>query len=407
MDPPIVEFLKSVDSTQTVKVNQDLVLTPKVSGIQNSYSWIEDGKELAHSATYLFKRDKPGTYTLTFTSANEGGSSSISYKIKVLGKYGDGILLLNYTNAADKNAEISYLAPDGTLSKNVFVAENEASALSVSANSLYHYGTQYFITSATGPNYLTVVNDQTLKQEYTVTQSAISGITYFATTDGKTGYVNITNRRKPGLYPVDLAGRSISGTIVPGSDALTLLPFNMVNQKLLMPAGKQLIQLTDDKTVPVKICQDNVSGVATINGNIWVGVQSGANAAKFVRYDANLNALDSVSLGATFKLPANGILTFSGKDEFIYWQETSRGVTCRFNTLTKVAEEFVDHASAGISFATAWKVNPQTGELYIADSPGLFTGDNNNSDLYIFSKTGALKKQLKSVGYWVTDIVFP
>ncbi len=187
-----------------------------------------------------------------------------------------------------------------------------------------------------------------------------------------------------------------------------MVPINTIGQSIVAGAGKQLVQLDNGKVKVLYTYKENVAGILnTVGKTTWVAVQGFTNKAKFVKLDQNLKAVDSVELSSTYKLPANGILTSSGKDEYIYWQETSRGVICRFNTLTKTASEFVDHASVGISFATAWKVNPKTGELYIADSPGLFSGDENWSNVYIFDQTGKVKKEYKKAGRWITDIVFP
>lgn len=400
---------KAGDSILSVKMKQDLVLNPKITGQATVYQWLEDGKEVANTPTYKFNRENPGIYTLVFQATNAAGTSSLTYHIKTLGTYGDGVLLLSYTDQTGSGAaEISHINEQGVLSLDVFSKVNPGVSLSSSANNLYHFNNQYYVTSSTGPNHLSVIDDQTLKLKYVVNQSGITGITYFATTDGKTGYANVTNRRKPGLYAADLSAKSIAADPIEGTKEISLVPINTIGQSIVAGAGKQLVQLDNGKVKVLYTYKENVAGILnTVGKTTWVAVQGFTNKAKFVKLDQNLKAVDSVELSSTYKLPANGILTSSGKDEYIYWQETSRGVICRFNTLTKTASEFVDHASVGISFATAWKVNPKTGELYIADSPGLFSGDENWSNVYIFDQTGKVKKEYKKAGRWITDIVFP
>lgn len=405
----VLDHEKVGDSVLSVKIKQDLVLNPKITGQVNTYQWLENGKEVANTVFYKFNRETPGQYTLVFKATNPAGTSTLTYHIKALGAYGDGVLLLSYTDKTGSGAaEISHIDEQGVLSLDVFSKTNPGLSLSSSANNLYHFNNEYYVTSATGPNHLSVIDDQTLKLKYVVNQSGITGITYFATADGKTGYANVTNRRKPGLYPVDLATKSIAGDPVEGSKDISLVPINTISQSIVAGAGKQLVQLDKDKVKVLYTYKENVAGVINTAGKTtWVAVQGFTNKAKFVKLDQNLKAIDSVELASTFKLPANGILTASGNDEYIYWQETARGVICRFNTLTKTASEFIDHANVGISFATAWKVNPKNGDLYLADSPGLFSGDENWSDVYIFDQTGKVKKEYKKAGRWITDIVFP
>ncbi|KQC00992.1 DUF5074 domain-containing protein [Pedobacter sp. Hv1] len=397
------------DGALSVKIKQDLILNPKMTGQVDTYQWLEDGKEIANTASYKFNRATPGVYTLIFQATNAAGTTTLTYRIKALGAYGDGVLLLSYTDKTGSGAaEISHIDEQGLLNLDVFSKVNPGLSLSSSANNLYHFNNQYYVSSATGPNHLSVLDDQTLKLKDVVSQSGITGITYFATTDGKTGYANVTNRRKPGLYPVDLSNKSIAADPIEGSKDISLVPINTINQSIVAGAGKQLVQLDNGKVKVLYTYKENVAGVVNTAGKTtWVVVQGFTNKAKFVKLDQNLKAVDSVELATTYKLPANGILTASGNDDYIYWQETSRGVICRFNTATKTASEFVDPGNVGISFATAWKVNPKNGELYIADSPGLFTGEENWSDVYIFDQTGKVKKQYKKAGRWITDIVFP
>ncbi len=398
------------DSLITVKMDKEMILAPQISGKANHYQWIENGKEVASTSTYTFKKADPGIYNIEFKVENSKGKTSLNYRVKVIGPYGAGVLLLSYTDETGLgNSGISHLDEDGTIQLNVFSSLNPGASLSPEANQLYQFKDKYYITSSSGPNFLTVVDAQTLKLNYVINKSAVSNVTYFATTDGLTGYVNVTNRRKSGLYPVDLTNRSISSSILEGSKEVSLTPINTVNQAVVTGAGKQLIKIEGGKVVVLNTYKENVSGLAkTTDNSYWLGVQgSSANKAKFVKLDKNNKGIDSVELESIFKIPANGVLTSGGKDEYLYWQETSRGVICRFNTLTKKAEEFVDHADAGIIFATCWKVNPKNGELYIADSPEIFSGGEPFSNLYIFDKTGKLRKEVKKAGYQITDIVFP
>ncbi|WP_316839096.1 DUF5074 domain-containing protein [Pedobacter gandavensis] len=405
-----LSYQTASDSLITLKIDKELTLAPKISGETNRFQWLENGKEVANTATYTFKKTEPGLYNIEFNVENSKGKTSLNYRLRVLGPYGDGVLLLSYTDETGLgNAGLSHMDEDGTIQMNIFSRVNPGASLSPEANNLYQFNNQYYISSSTGPNFLTVVDAQTLKLNYVVNQSGASNVTYFATTDGKTGYVNVTNRRKSGLYPVDLTNKTISSTILEGSKEVTLIPINTVNQAIVTGAGKQLIKIEAGKVVVLNTYKENVSGVVKASDNsYWLGVQGSAtNKAKFVKLDKSNKGIDSVELAVNFKVPANGVLTSGGKDEYLYWQETSRGVICRFNTMTKKAEEFVNHADAGIIFATCWKVNPKNGELYIADSPEIFSGGEPFSNLYIYDKTGKLKKEVKKAGYQITDMIFP
>lgn len=343
---------------------------------------------------------------ISFTACKKDVVKEVIKKPK--SPYANGVLLLsNSSKETNGPSELSFIDEQGHLNLNVFSFINTGKTLSPAAINITHFNDRYYITSSDGPNHLTVIDDQTLKLDYAVTQSGIAKVAYFTTTNGKSGYVNVTDRRKAGLYPVDLATKTISGTSIPDSKDITLIPITTVNNSVVTAAGKRLVKVDNNQLQALYSYKENVAGVVkTADKNVWVGVQGFTNKPKFVKLDQNLTAVDSAELdNNAFKLPANGILTASGNDEYIYWQETAIGVLCRFNTRTKTAEKIIDHINAGIMFATAWKIDPRNGDIYIADTPDLFSGAPD-SHLYIFDKSGKSKRVLKNVGYMVSDIIF-
>ncbi len=324
--------------------------------------------------------------------------------------YADGILLLNGTDVnGTGGGNISFLDANENLTLDVFSKENNSSKTSPSTMYFFDKGDQLYVTSSKGPNYVSLIDKKTLKIQSSVTTSGIANLSYFATVDGKTGYVISSASRKIGLYPVDLATGSIGSTLITGTANLPRIPMTLTTDGYIMPVAKQLVKVSNGVVQPLLTYTENVAGlVKTSEGQVWVGVQgSTANKAKFVRVDANFTEQETIEIDNTFLLPANGVLTASGTDEFIYWQETSTGDFCRFSTKTKKAELVTDALTAGFGFATSWKVNPKTGELYIVDTPNLSTGKDSFSDLYIYGKDKKLRKKIAKVGYQVTDVIFP
>ncbi|MNK17174.1 hypothetical protein D3C87_353590 [compost metagenome] len=323
--------------------------------------------------------------------------------------YADGILLLSSTDAnGTGGGNISFLDANENLTLDVFSKENDGAKLSSSTMWAFPYGNQLYVSATSNP-FIQVINHETLKSTSTITTSGITGVTYFATVDGKTGYVNSSTRRKLGFYAVDLTAKSISATALTGTADATLLPITTVNGKYLTPALKTLVKVENGNAQTLFTYAENVAGVVkTANQQIWVGVAKGSSAnAKLIRLDGNFAVQETVELGSSFLLPPNGILTASGTDEFIYWQETSTGDFCRFNTTTKNAEKFVSPSTDGLVFATAWKVNPKNGELFLADSPSIFGLGDSFSDLYIYGKDKKLRKKIAKAGYQIVDVIFP
>lgn len=403
-----LNYENAADTLMKIRTDSGLVLSPKISGGASNYQWLLNGESVSKEPVYKFQTSTPGQYTLEFNAENEAGKTTLIYKVKVTGPYADGVLFLSYTDATGLgSAQLSHLDEKGDLHMDVFAKANPGTRLSPGANNLYYFDDRYYITSDEGPNYLTVVDAQTLKSNYVVSQSGARNVTFFATTDGRTGYVS--NVRKTGLYKVDLTNRTISSTVLDGTSGISLIPISKINNTIITAVAKKLVKVNGDQVSVINAYKENVSGLVRTSGSTyWVGVQgSRNNKAKLIKLDQNYKGVDSVELSTEFKLPANGVLTSGGTDEYIYWQETSSAKICRFNTMSKTVEEFIDPWTQEISFATSWKVDPRNGDLYIADTPGLFTGEEPNSTVFIFDKSGKLKKTIKDAGFQITDIVFP
>jgi hypothetical protein len=406
-------FTGKIDAAPTIKTDETIVLNPKLLGEGIIYSWVEDGKVIGTNAAYVFQRDVPGDYVITLNVSNVNGTNSITYKIKVIGVYLDRILLINSTGEnGTGGGNISSLdTANLSVKLNAFSQENNGAKLSTAAMGAFRYTNQLYVSGSSSP-YIQVINDETLKLETTsITTASPSLISYFATIDGKTGFVNAGSGSRRGFYAVDLTAKTIGTTLLSGTASAALLPITVFGNAYLTPVAKKLVKVENGTAQDLFTYTENVAGVVkTADKQIWVGVSRGSNVsgkAKFIRLDENFAVQETVELESTFLLPPNGILTSSLGSKYIYWQETATGDFCRFNTATKTAEKFVSPAANGLVFATAWKVNPKNGDLYIADSPGLFSGLDSNSDLYIYDVDKTLRKKIAKVGYQVVAIVFP
>lgn len=402
-----VSFAEDINTSVRAKVQEPLELKPQMTGNATAYEWLEEGKVVSTQSSYIFTKQEKGDYELTFKATNKAGTTSLTYKIKVVGKYADGILLVSNTNAAGDAADISYLDEKEKLTPNVFSLENNGKKLPLNATSAFRYGNQLYITSSNTPN-IQLIDDETLKlANIEVSNSSVRNISYFATIDGKTGYVVGGASSKRGLYAVDLTAKTIAGTLLTGTASAALIPVMTYNNAYITPVLKKLVSIKDGTLQTLFTYPENVAGIVkAANKQIWMGISKGSSAnAKMVRLNENLEVQETVDLGTDLLLPQNGELITSGNNEYIYWQETSTGKFYRFNTTTKKEELFVYPTDDGAGFITAWKVNPRTGEMYIIDSKS--TTDNLPSDLLIYGLDKKLRKKIVGVGYQVKDVVFP
>lgn len=405
-DHPVF-FPEAIKTSISIKVQEPLELKPPMIGTATTYEWIEDAKVVGTQSSYVFTKQEKGDYEITFKATNKAGTTSLTYKIKVVGKYADGILLVSNTNAAGNGADISFLDEKEKLTPNVFSLENNGTKLPLSTVSAFRYANQLYVTAAETPN-IQVIDDETLKlANVNISNSSVRSISYFATTDGKTGYVVGGSGSKRGLYAVDINAKTVAGTLLTGTASAALIPVMTYNNAYITPVLKKLVSIKDGTLQTLFTYPENVAGIVkAANKQIWMGISKGSSAnAKMVRLNENLEVQETIDLGTDLLLPQNGELITSGNNEYIYWQETSTGKFYRFNTATKKEELFVYPTDDGAGFITAWKVNPRTGEMYIIDSKS--TTDNLPSDLLIYGLDKKLRKKIAGVGYQVKDVVFP
>lgn len=404
-----VSFADDINTSVRAKAQEPLELKPQMTGAATAYEWLEDGKVVGTQSSYIFTKQDRGDYELTFKATNKAGTTTLTYKIKVVGKYADGILLVSNTNANGNAADISYLDEKEKLTPNVFSLENNGTKLPLNTMSAFRYSNQLYITSSGTPN-IQVVDDETLKlANIEISNSSVRSITYFATTDGKTGYVVGGTGSRRGLYAADLTAKTIAGTLLTGTASAALIPIKTYNNAYLTPVLKKLVSVKDGVLQTLFTYPENIAGIVkTSNKQVWMGISKGSSAnAKMVRLNENLEVQETIDLPSDLLLNQNGeMISADGINEFIYWQETETGEIYRFNTTTKKTELFAyPSKNDGAGFLTAWKVHPRTGELYVIDAKS--TSDSLPSDLLIYSLDKKLRKKIANVGYQVKDVVFP
>lgn len=404
-----VSFPDDINTSVRAKAQEPLELKPQMTGTAAAYEWIEDGKVVGTQSSYVFTKQEKGDYELTFKATNKAGTTTLIYKIKVVGKYADGILLLSNTNQTGNGADISFLDEKEKLNPNVFSLENNGTKFPLSTVSAFRYGSQLYVAAAETPN-IQVVDDETLKlANVSMSNTSVRSVSYFATTDGKTGYVIGGTGSKRGLYTVDLTAKTIAGTLLTGTASAALIPLTVYNNAYVTPVLKKLVSIKAGVLQTLFTYPENVAGIVkTSNKQIWMGISKGSSAnAKMVRLNENLEVQETIDLPSDLSLSQTGeMISAGGINEFIYWQETGTGEIYRFNATTKKTELFAyPSQNEGAGFLTAWKVNPRTGELYVIDAKS--TSDNLASDLLIYGVDKKLRKKIADVGYQVKDVIFP
>jgi hypothetical protein len=92
---PVIASQSLPDSTTTT--GDTLMLHPAIADITTgtTFSWTVNGQQAGTDSVFLFSPTTRGDYQLVYTATNAGGSTSVTYKIHVYGKYENGFFITN------------------------------------------------------------------------------------------------------------------------------------------------------------------------------------------------------------------------------------------------------------------------------------------------------------------------
>ncbi|MDR1198152.1 MAG: DUF5074 domain-containing protein [Prevotellaceae bacterium] len=161
--PPVPSFDVSIKSlTGSFEVIQEKTLT--LVGVVNSsegippstvYSWSVDGVAQSFSDTVLnFSNPLSGEYTVTFSASNEYGTSVATEKIKVRGKFANGVFILNEGSISTEVGSLSHIDEDGNITASVGMEVNGKDFGVTSQHMFIGNGKVYIVSKATDAAHL-------------------------------------------------------------------------------------------------------------------------------------------------------------------------------------------------------------------------------------------------------------
>ncbi|MDR0754493.1 MAG: hypothetical protein LBF04_03805, partial [Prevotellaceae bacterium] len=173
--PPIPSINVSIKShTGAFEVVQEKTLT--LTGLVDAaeipagtvYAWTVDGITQASTDTVLnFSNPLPGEYTVTFSATNEYGTNVATEKIKVRGKYSNGVFVLNEGALGHENGSLIHIDEDGKITENVDVHVNGKELGITSQHMFFGNKKIYIVSKSTDAEHLrrvVVLDAETLKE---------------------------------------------------------------------------------------------------------------------------------------------------------------------------------------------------------------------------------------------------
>ncbi|MGY0407448.1 MAG: DUF5074 domain-containing protein [Polaribacter sp.] len=299
------------------------------------------------------------------------------------------------------------------LNSNKFATLNVYTSADANTISLSEFKNKLYLVSQKGPQFISQLNLENLNLETAVTTSKVASPSYlqmFSETDGVVISTSGRGRRKKYNLSFVNVTTGIGDKIVGFSNKVLftnsalLLDGNVV----LVADSKELksIDITTKKVTTLLTFKENISGILkNKNGIIWVATEKRTEKATFTKLNEDYSINEIVTItDNTINLFKNSILTLNKNSVEAYWSESASGKIYRFNTTTKLVEEFVTPSTNGVLLTTVVKQNPVTKQVYVIGLEDFL--DTDKSILAIYNDDKTLDKTVKGVGNSPIDIYF-
>ncbi|MEO9482189.1 MAG: DUF5074 domain-containing protein [Ekhidna sp.] len=333
-----------------------------------------------------------------FYSCNDDDGSPIP-----LGEYDFGAFIINEGNFTEGDASISYYGyTTAETQLNVFKGINNL-ALGDVAQSGYAYDTLLFVV-VNNSNKVEVMHRYTMESLYTIEAALPRYMTVAGTKGYLTEWVSFSDAGR--LSIVDLTTGKIDASITVGFGAEDVeVISNRAYVSNSFESTISVVDLTNNEVVGT-ISMPSPSPAQMdidINGDLWVACKGG--------FDANFSptndgAIFKVDLGTNevtgsieFNANVSGKLAFNLLKDEVYFYVENNVFTRNVNSTSTSTEPLI----AGEDFTSLYGigVNPDTGEIYLADSKNFV----EDGEVFRYSSNGTFLSSF-TVGRGPNGFVF-
>lgn len=310
------------------------------------------------------------------------------------------------TFESDKTT-IGHLNKEQEFTPKVYESLNENSI------SFSRFDKELFLVSQNGPAYVSKLNLENLDSEMEITTSQVtkpSYLTMFSETEGLVISTGGRGRRR--TYNLSYFN-SASGIGEKIDEVSTKVLYSksalLVDGKnVLIADNKELKVLNlEDRTITSQLTfEDAISGVfKDKNDIIWLVTEKRTGEAKIISLNADYSINETVTVNdATLNLYKTSMFSMNATSNYMYWLEVATGLVYRFNTETKVVEEFANPSTNDVLQTTVVREHPVTKQVYVLGLEDFF--DTEKSVLTIYNEDKSVFKTIKKVGASPIDIYF-
>lgn len=361
------------NSTSDLVLPEEGTLTLKAvvsNSTQYDAFWSVDGKEACTDKEYKYTAQGVGEHQITLKVVNhDAGEAKTAITVNVHGKYKHGTYILNEGNMTTEQGSLIFISPQGQLTDSAYWRVN-GTFLGNSTQDLYISNNSLYIISQNGgaDGKLVVANAETLKKEvgYEDELSTLSWPTHIAVINDK-AYI----RDNKGVHLFDLKTKALC--FIEGTNGALKNRMAVVDDKVFVPAGKNIYVIKDGAVVKTIAMQGAISGIVKTNDkNLYVSCTTTpaqinkVSATDYTIMQSNeiADAKVGAGWGATPGISAKGdTIYFSNAATKIYRHLFSKNKT---EYMTDVKEHIENVGMVYNNLA----VHPKTGEVYFTTIKG-------------------------------------
>jgi hypothetical protein len=403
---PTISLNDASKGLDTVTIGKSITFHPALDSKAGvTYFWSIGGTGVGTDSTFTYTPTTRGDYTISLAATNAGGSTTISYRVHVWGKYENGFFIANEGWFGHGTGSLSFYRYDtGTKEDSLTTKENPGKNLNPATSTVEYAtifnGNLYLLTKVGGP--LVVMDQYSLKEITRIPATGGNDWRAFLGIDNAHALVS----SQTGIYPIDPTTLTLGTklTSVTGQIADMIKAGNYI---FVINASKGLqILNASDYSLNTTIAGMTVGFAQTPDGSVWV-----AGGTSLLKINPATLAVTTIPVPFTvfsqFAAWHAGSITASTKENavFIAVNGSFTGAKTIYKYIdgnaSSIATPFISIATGKETYGTGVAYNPITNQLVVNTVMSGFGANYSTNDQDFYNATtGSLIKDLPFTGYF-------
>ncbi|MDR1552418.1 MAG: DUF5074 domain-containing protein [Prevotellaceae bacterium] len=336
------------------------------------YAWTVDGITQSSSDTVLnFSNPVSGEYTVTFSASNEYGTSIATEKIKVRGKYANGVFILNEGSISTEVGSLIHIDADGDITASVGMEINGKDFGITSQHMFIGNGKVYVVSKSTDSEHLrrvVVLDLETLKEvaDYTEDLNAAN----LGACDNIAALSNeIFLAAQDGIYSFNTATKAVTKI---KNGTVSMMRMHASKGKLFAVSGQYVKVFEQGKdTISTQI--NFGAAIRSIahsgDGNIYVAFANEIkklNTGDYSIMETSTLSTGTIAAGGTWSAAHQSI---SAKGDTVYFYSSTSSPSIFMHIFSQNKTNLIANITPFLPYSMNYggiAISPKTGNVYVS-----------------------------------------